>query len=123
MTNDKRCSKGTTKILKLVRFQYENLERIVRSGHVWEVRWGSASPRPPRDGTPSASVWPSPRQTPGPPGPYPSDRTPPDATTKPVDDHTVWSSPSDLCAPGSDGRDTLQGAAPRVRRGVDDAPE
>ena len=33
-----------------------------------------ASPRPPCDGTPSPSVWPSPRQTPGPPCAYPSDR-------------------------------------------------
>ena len=37
------------------------------------------------DGTPSAFVWPSPRQTPSPPCPYPSDRTPPDATMKRVD--------------------------------------
>ena len=36
----------------------------------------SASPRPPCDGTPSSSVWPSPRQTPGPSCPYPPDRTP-----------------------------------------------
>ena len=41
--------------------------------------------RPPCDGTPSASVWSSPRQTAGPPGPYSSDRTLPDATMKPVD--------------------------------------
>ena len=40
------------------------------------IRRSSASPRPPCDDTPSASVW----QTPGPPCPYPSDRTPPDAT-------------------------------------------
>ena len=38
------------------------------------IRRSSASPRPPCDGTPSSSVWPSPRQTPGPPCPYPSDR-------------------------------------------------
>ena len=42
----------------------------VRSG------MGNASPRPPCDGTPSDSVWPSPKQTPGPSCPYPSDRTP-----------------------------------------------
>ena len=30
------------------------------------IRRSSASPRPPCDGTPSASVWPSPRQAPGP---------------------------------------------------------
>ena len=29
------------------------------------IRRSSASPRPPCDGTPSTSVWPSPRQTPG----------------------------------------------------------
>ena len=40
------------------------------------IRRSSASPRPPCDGTTSASVWPSPRQTPGPPCPYPSDRPP-----------------------------------------------
>ena len=56
---------------------------------VTQVRYGgirrcSASPRPPCDGTPSASVWPSPRQTPGPPCPYPSDRTTPDASMKRV---------------------------------------
>ena len=32
-----------------------------------DIRRCSASPRPPCDGTPAASVWPSPRQTPGPP--------------------------------------------------------
>ena len=31
------------------------------------IRRSSASPRPPCDGTPSAYVWPSPRQTPGSP--------------------------------------------------------
>ena len=36
----------------------------------------STSPRPPCDGTPSASVWPSPSQTPGSPCLYPSDRPP-----------------------------------------------
>ena len=66
-----------------------------------DKRRSSASPRPPCDGTPSASVWPSPRQTPGPPFlihqiglhlsvtqadarpaiPYPSDRYSLDATT------------------------------------------
>ena len=66
-----------------------------------EVRYGgirrsSASPRPPCDGTPSASVWPSPRQTPGPPCPYPSDRTPPDATMKRVEAPFAFSSHSDL---------------------------
>ena len=40
------------------------------------IRRSSALPRPPCDGTTSASVWPSPRQTPGPSCPYPSDRPP-----------------------------------------------
>ena len=74
------------------------------AGQEWsagQVRYGgirrsSASPRPPCDGTPSASVWPSPRQTPGPPCPYSPDRTPPDATMKRVDAPSAWSSPSDL---------------------------
>ena len=37
------------------------------------IRRSSASLRPPCDGTSSASVWPSPRQKPGPPCPHPSD--------------------------------------------------
>ena len=49
------------------------------------IRRSSASPRPPCDGTPSASVCPSPRQTPAPPCPYSSDRTPHDPTMKRVD--------------------------------------
>ena len=51
---------------------------IALAGQVtyWGIRRSSASPRPPCDGSPSASIWPSPRQTPGPPWPYPSDRTP-----------------------------------------------
>ena len=67
----------------------QNCEKIrfVWSGQVrYEgIRRSSASPRPPCDGTHSASVGPSPRQTPGPSCPYPSDRTPPDATMKRVD--------------------------------------
>ena len=47
---------------------------LMRSGQV--IRRCSASPRPHCDGTPSASVWPSPRQTPGPSCQYPSDWTP-----------------------------------------------
>ena len=47
------------------------------------IRRSSASPRPPCDGVPSASVWPSPRQTPAPSCPHPSYRTP-DATMKRV---------------------------------------
>ena len=45
-------------------------------------------------GTPSAIVWPSPSQTPVPSCTYPSDR--PDATMKPVDAPSAWSSPSHL---------------------------
>ena len=60
------------------------------------IRRSSASPRPPSDGTPSASVRPSPRQTPGPLRPYPSDRVPPDANMMPVDAPSAWSTPSDL---------------------------
>ena len=48
----------------------------------WGIRRSSASPRPHCDGTPAASVWPSPRQSPGPPCPHPSDRTPHEATQK-----------------------------------------
>ena len=56
------------------------------SGQVryWVIRRSSESPRPPCDGNPSASVWPSRRQTPGPSCPYPSNRPPPDATMKRV---------------------------------------
>ena len=43
------------------------------------IRWIADASRPPCDGTISASVWPSPRQTPGLPCPYPLDRTPPEA--------------------------------------------
>ena len=74
-------------------------------GQVWGIRRSSASPRPPCDGTPSASVWPSPRRTPGPLCPYPSDRTPPDATMKPVDAPSARTTPSDLHKKESDGRD------------------
>ena len=55
----------------------------------WGIRRSSASPRPPCAGTPSASVWPSPRQTPGPPCPYPSDRTPPYAANV-VESAIIW---------------------------------
>ena len=54
---------------------------------------GSASPRPRCDGTPSASVWSSPRQTPGPPCPYPSDRPPHDATMMHTGGPSAWSNP------------------------------
>ena len=68
-----------------------------------DIHRSSASPRPPCDGTPSASVWPSPRQTPGPSCPYPSDRTPHDATMKPVVAPSAWFSHSDLDKKESDG--------------------
>ena len=74
------------------------------------------------DGTRSASVWPSPRQTPGPSCPFPSDKTPPDATMKPGDAPSAWSSPSDLDRKKSDGRDPPQGVAPHAHRGVVGAP-
>ena len=82
------------------------------------IRRSSASPRLPCDGTPSASVWPSPRQTPGPPCPNPSDRTPPDATMKPVGAPSAWSSPSDIGKKASDGQNPPQGVAPHTCRGV-----
>ena len=69
------------------------------------IRRSSASPRSPCDGTPSASVWPSPTQTPGLPCPHPSDRTPPDATMRRVDAPSAWSSASDLDNKELDGRD------------------
>ena len=52
-------------------------------GHTPEQRVAAST----RNGNSSASVWPSPRQTPGPPGPpcpCSSNRTPPDATMKRV---------------------------------------
>ena len=87
------------------------------------IRRSSASPRPPCNGTPSASVWPSPRQTPGPPCPHPTDRTPPDATIKRVGAPSAWTSPSDLDRKESDGRDSPQGVAPHAHRGVVGAHE
>ena len=68
---------------------------LVRSGQVCGQRRSSASPRPPCDGTPSAFVWPSPRQTPSPSCLCPSDRTPPDATTKYAGGSHAWSIPPD----------------------------
>ena len=47
-----------------------------------DIRLSSASPRPPCDGTLSASIWPLPRQTPGLAHPCLSERTPPDETRK-----------------------------------------
>ena len=92
----------------------------IRTGQVrcGVIRRSSASPRPPCDGIPSASVWPSPIHTPGPTRPYPSDRPPPDAYMKPVDAPSAWSSLSDLDKKESDGRDPPQGVAPHAHRGV-----
>ena len=44
--------------------------RNYRSGQVWGHTPVQRVARPPCDGTPSASVWPSPWQTPSPPCPY-----------------------------------------------------
>ena len=96
------------------------------AGETGQVRFGgihrsSALPRPPCDVTPSASAWPSTRQTPGPPCQYSLDRAPPDATMKRVDAPSAWSSSSDLDKKESDGRDSPQGVAPHAHRGVVDA--
>ena len=56
------------------------------------IRRSSASAHPLCDNNPSASVWLATRQTPGPLCPYPSDRTPPDATTKHAD--VPWHGPT-----------------------------
>ena len=61
--------------------KFYNFHEMIRPG-LGDIRRSSASPRPSCDGTSLASVWPSPRQTTGPSCPYPSDRTPPDATMK-----------------------------------------
>ena len=55
----------------------------IRSGHVLFP--------PVAGGTRSASVWPSPRQTPGPSRPYSPDRLPPDTNTKHASDISAWS--------------------------------
>ena len=75
------------------------------------------------DCTLSASVWPSLRQTTGPPDPYSLDRTPPHATMKRVDSRSAWSGPSDLDTKESDGQDSPQWIAPHTHRGVVGAPE
>ena len=64
------------------------------SGQVRGICWSRASPYPPCNGTPPASVWPLPRQTPGPSCLYPSDRT--DASMQNVVAPSIWFSPSDL---------------------------
>ena len=89
----------------------------LRSGQIWE------SPRPHCDGAPSASVWPSPRQTPGPLCLYPLDRTPPDASMKRVGAPSAWSSHSYLNKKESDGLDLPQGVAPHAHRGVVSTPK
>ena len=73
------------------------------------LRWRSASPHPPSDSSPPATVWPLSRQTPGPPCPYPLERPPPDAIIKDAVGSSAWSSPR---IPKKeiefDERDTLQ---------------
>ena len=100
-----------------IRFPLTISATHVRSGKVkyGGIRPNSASPRPPCDGIPSASIWPSPRQT---PCPYRSDRTPSDAIMKRVDAPSAWTSPSDLDKKESDGRDPPQGVAPHAHTGV-----
>ena len=103
-------------------FHLPAIDPLLRS----QVRYGSIHRKLPRtfyNGTRSASDWPSPRQTPGPPCPFPSDRTPPYATMKLVDAPLTWSSPSDLDNKESDGRDPPQGVAPYAHRGAVGAPE
>ena len=50
----------------------------------------------------------------GPSCPYPSDRSPSDATMKPVAVSSAWTRPSDLGKNESDGRDPPQGVAPHA---------
>ena len=75
---------------------YSCMQRMDSFTRCGDIRRSSASPRPHCVGTPSASVWPSPRQTPGLLWPYPSDRTPLDASMKPVGALSAWSKHSDL---------------------------
>ena len=86
---------------------------LVWSGQVRHggIRRSSASARPSCDGTRSASVWPSSKQT---PCPYSSDMTPPDATKKRVDAPSAWSSHLNLDKKISDRRDPPQGVAPNL---------
>ena len=101
------------------------------------IRHSSVSPRPPCDGTPSSFIWPSPRQTPGPSCPYPSDRPPSGhhqgrrharhAYILQIGLHltqtrSLWT-PLGMVQPSylekeSDDRNPLQGVAPHVRRRV-----
>ena len=85
--------------------------------------YAGALPRPSCDGSPSASVRSSLRQTSGPPCPYPSARPPPDATMKPVNAPSVWSSHSDLGKKKSGGRNPPQGFAPNAHRDEIGAPD
>ena len=55
--------------------------------------------------------------------PYPSDRTPPDATMKHVGAPSAWSRPSDLDKKESDGRDSPQEVVPHAHRCLVCAPE
>ena len=90
-----------------------------------QVRCGGHTPslHPPCGGTPSAPVWPSPRRTPGPSGPYPSDGTKPDVTTNQEGSPSAWFISSGYDMTESDGRDSRQGAAAHAQRGVVGAPE
>ena len=70
MTKDSRKDTSTNRQHRQTERQWLTDRQLDRQKLV-QVRYGgirrsSASPRPPCDGTPSASVWPSPRQTSGP---------------------------------------------------------
>ena len=80
------------------------------------IRQSSASPRPPCDGTISlVSVWPSPRQTPGPPGSYSSNSI---EDLKHVVGHMAWSGLSDFDKTESDWREPLYTVETHAHRGV-----
>ena len=95
-----------------VHYTYPLCPSQVRSG---DIRRSSAPPRPPCDGTIA-------QQTPCSPCPYPSDRTPLDATMKRVDTPAAWSSHSEPDETQPDGRDAPQEVAPHAHRGVVGAP-
>ena len=95
-----------------------NASNMSGQGRYGGIHRSRASSRPPCDGSSPASLWLTPRKTPGPSCPYHSDRTPYDANMKSVDAPPAWSSPSDLDYKESDGRDPPQGVAPHPHRGV-----
>ena len=72
--------------------------------------------RPPCDGTPSASVWPLPGQSPGWPHQYPSLRPPHDAIRKHAGGPSVWPRPSDEDKTRFDERGPLKEVASKARR-------